>query len=84
MMTLSRGNQRETRVTTTPERWMDRDATGPDPSWRGLYRAGGISAFLYVLLGVVVPGLLFIPVGYQRGMSGDDCSASLPITAPGG
>jgi hypothetical protein len=28
-------------------------------------------AFLYVLLGVVVPGLLFLPVGYERGMNGD-------------
>jgi hypothetical protein len=39
--------------------------------WRAFYRAGGIAAFLYVLLGVVAPGLLFIPVGYERGLDGD-------------
>ena len=33
---------------------------GPDPSWRGLYTAGGIAAFLYILLALVVPGLLFM------------------------
>lgn len=42
-----------------------------DPSWRGLYKAGGIAAFAYILLGIVVPALLFIPVGYERGLSGE-------------
>ena len=28
--------------------------------------------FLYVLLGVVLPDVLFLPVGYRRGMSGDE------------
>lgn len=32
----------------------------PDPSWRGLYRIGGICAILYVLLALFVPFLLFI------------------------
>jgi hypothetical protein len=31
------------------------ELTGPDPSWRGLYTAGGLCAGLYVLLGVVIP-----------------------------
>lgn len=31
-----------------------------DLSWKGLYRAGGISAILYVLLAVVVPFFMFI------------------------
>lgn len=69
---MSNSNQGETRVTTTPKHSLERSATGSDPSWRSLYRAGGISAFLYVLLGVVAPALLFIPVGYQRGMNGDE------------
>ena len=34
--------------------------SGPDPSWRGLYKAGGISAFLYVLLALVMPFFMFI------------------------
>lgn len=43
----------------------------PDASWRGLYRAGGISAFLYVILGIIIPGLLFIGSSYSRDMNGD-------------
>jgi len=35
-------------------------SAGPDPSWKGLYKAGGISAFLYVLLALVVPFFMFI------------------------
>ena len=33
---------------------------GPDPSWRGLYRAGGVSAVLYVVLIIVALVLLVI------------------------
>ena len=33
---------------------------GPDPSWRGLYRAGGVSAVLYVVLPIVALVLLII------------------------
>jgi|SRR5215203_1724832 len=35
-------------------------AAGPDPSWRGLYRAGAFSAVLYVVLIVVPVVLLFV------------------------
>jgi hypothetical protein len=55
-----------------PAHSMERVAPGSDSSWRGLYRAGGVSAGLYILLGVIVPALLFMPVGYQRGMNGDE------------
>lgn len=41
-----------------------------DPSWRGAYRAGGVLAFAYVLLGVVAPALMFFAVGYPRTASG--------------
>src|SRR6266516_287854 len=34
--------------------------TGPDPSWRGLYRAGAISAVLYVVLNIGALVLLLI------------------------
>jgi len=30
----------------------------PDPSWRGLYRAGGVSALLYVVLTFAIPVVL--------------------------
>ena len=33
---------------------------GPDPSWRGLYRAGAISAVLYVVLNIGALVLLII------------------------
>jgi hypothetical protein len=32
----------------------------PDPSWKGLYKAGGICAVLYVLLALFVPFFMFI------------------------
>src|ERR1044071_8640466 len=57
-----------TRLAPVPRR----SSCSADPSWQGLYRTGGVAAFLYVLLGVVLPGVLFLPVGYQRGMSGDE------------
>ena len=37
---------------------MVRRAPRPDPAWRGLYRIGGISALLYVLLGLIVPAIM--------------------------
>ena len=33
---------------------------GPDPTWRGLYRAGGVSAVLYVVLPIIALVLLII------------------------
>jgi hypothetical protein len=44
--------------TLTLERSSGEVVTGPDPSWRGLYRAGGISAVLFVVLAGVVPIVL--------------------------
>jgi len=43
---------------------------GPDLSWRSLYRAGGVSAFLYILLGMIVPALLYIPSDFHSITSG--------------
>ena len=53
-----------------PERAMNDIPTAPDSSWRVLYWAGGVSAFLYIVLAVVVPALLFLPMGYERGLDG--------------
>ena len=50
--------------------------TGPDPSWKGLYRAGGVSAFLFALLTLATFVLIAItPQPPSTGESG---------TLPGG
>lgn len=33
-------------------------ATGPDPSWSGLYIVGGISSILYIVLALLVPAVM--------------------------
>jgi hypothetical protein len=38
----------EERMISMPQQSAEETAVGPDPSWRGLYKAGGISAILYV------------------------------------
>jgi len=35
-------------------------ANGLDPSWRGLYIAGGISAILYIIIALVVPTFMVL------------------------
>jgi hypothetical protein len=35
-----------------------------DPSWKGLYRGGGISAILYIVLALVVPTISVLTMGY--------------------
>jgi len=52
-------------VTKTKETTITCD---PDPSWEGLYKAGGISAILYVILAVVVPFFMFIKHTELSGM----------------
>jgi len=42
----------------------------PDPSWRGLYRAGGVSAILYVVLALTVPAVQVFTVQYDFKMDG--------------
>ena len=50
----------EVRMETTSVRSSSREAVAsPDPSWRGLYRAGGVSAFLYIALLIVPIALIF-------------------------
>jgi len=45
--------------TTSVRRTLGEAVSSPDPSWRGLYRAGGISAFLYIVLLIVPIVLIF-------------------------
>jgi hypothetical protein len=42
----------------------------PDPLWKDLYKAGGISAFLYVVLGLIVPAVLLSTSNYNPKMDG--------------
>jgi hypothetical protein len=44
--------------------------TGPDPSWRGLYKAGGISAFLYIILALLGPALMVLIPQYDFKLDG--------------
>jgi hypothetical protein len=44
--------------------------SGSEPSWAGLFKAGAICAFSYVALGIVIPALLYFPVGYPRTSDG--------------
>ena len=45
--------------TTTVRRTSREAVASPDPSWRDLYRAGGVSAFLYIVLLIVPIVLIF-------------------------
>ncbi len=44
--------------------------TGPDPSWRDLYQAGGASALFYVVFGMIVAEGLFLTSPFDPNMSG--------------
>lgn len=39
---------------------ITKDTNSPDPSWKDLYKAGGISAILYVIIAVIVPFFIYI------------------------
>lgn len=45
--------------TTSVRRTLGEAVASPDPSWRDLYRAGGVSAFLYIALLIVPIVLIF-------------------------
>jgi hypothetical protein len=56
--------------TTQVEPSSHEAVAGPDPSWRDLYRAGSVSVALYVVLGIIVPALLFLTSGFNPSMNG--------------
>jgi len=39
-------------------------------SWKALYGAGGVSVFLYIILGIIIPGVLFLFMPYDTSMNG--------------
>jgi hypothetical protein len=67
---MSNRNQSDVASGVATEQSLQELETRPDPSWRGLYKAGGISVFASILTGLVVPAILFIPRVYERGMDG--------------
>ncbi|MBU2009771.1 MAG: hypothetical protein KJ624_08070 [Chloroflexi bacterium] len=42
----------------------------PDPSWKGLYKAGGISVALYIAIGIIAPAVLLLSSNYDASMDG--------------
>lgn len=53
------------------QQFLEEALAGPDPSWKGFYRAGGIAAFLYVLLGLIVPTVMVDIVQYDFDLHGE-------------
>lgn len=64
------GSQSETRMASLTHQSVEEAAEGLDLSWKGLYKAGGISAFLYVILGIIVPAVLIFSTKYDFDMDG--------------
>ncbi len=59
-----------------PSQILDRSEGGlPDPSWRKLYLAGGISALLYVFSALVIPTLMVLIPGYDFKQNGPELLA---------
>ena len=67
---MSIGNRSDTLTSSLTPDSAAVAVAAPDPSWRGLYRAGGISAILYVLLSLVVPATQIFTVQYDFKMDG--------------
>ena len=63
-------NQSKERMTAMAQSSVEKVVTNPDSSWRGLYRAGGVSAILYALLAVIVPTVQVLTVQYDFKMDG--------------
>ena len=57
-------NQRKERVMPLSEQAAEKVVARVDLSWKGLYRAGGISAILYIVLALIVPTISVLEMGY--------------------
>jgi len=57
-------NQSKERAVSIPQQSTDKAVVGVDSSWKGLYRVGGISAILYIVLALVVPTISVLTMGY--------------------
>lgn len=43
----------------------------PEPSWKTLYRLGAVAVVLYLVLGMIVPALLYMSKKYDTSMNGE-------------
>jgi hypothetical protein len=57
-------NRSEQRVISMAQQSAEKAGTGADPTWKGLYKAGGISAILYIVLALVVPTVQVLTMDY--------------------
>jgi hypothetical protein len=57
-------NRSEERVLSTSQQSVKRAVAEVDPSWKSLYKVGGISAILYIVLALVVPTISVLTMGY--------------------
>jgi hypothetical protein len=57
-------NRSEERMISIPQQQAKKADTGVDPSWKGLYKVGGISAILYIVLALAVPTVQILTMQY--------------------
>jgi len=57
-------NRSEERVMAVPQPAVNTDDAKVDPSWKGLYKAGGISAILYIVLALLIPTVQVLTKSY--------------------
>ena len=57
-------NQTKERAMSIPREPAEKAVTGADPSWKGLYKVGGISAILYIVLALIVPTVQVLTMKY--------------------
>ena len=51
-------------VISVSQQAAEKVSAGVDPSWKSLYKVGGISAILYIVLALVVPTLQVLTMKY--------------------
>jgi hypothetical protein len=57
-------NRSKESVMAKPQQATEKVETGVDSSWKGLYKVGGISAILYIVLALVVPTVQVLTMEY--------------------
>jgi hypothetical protein len=67
---MSNNNKSEEKREIMIQQSVEEVFSGPDPSWRGLYKAGGISAILYIILALIVPTLMVLIPQYDFNLAG--------------
>jgi hypothetical protein len=63
-------NRSEQRMGSMAQHAVETTVVTPTPSWKGLYRARGVSAILYILLALAAPAVLIATMTYDFTMDG--------------